>query len=177
MLPRVSILILILATASSCETRRDGPREAGPTEESLEDSFEEPILETDFIEGEQVQTLPTGPVAAATGRPCAWSSLWSKPDEPNPLLAGVGGVGMPSKVADSEIQLPIDPSRSGQELVVEIVIGADGAVREATILRAPEPRWAAAEETVLTAVRQWRYEPPRFEGTPVSVCSTIFVQF
>ena len=142
----------------------------------MEDAFEEPILETDFIEGDQVQTLSSDPVAASAGRPCAWSSLWSRPQEPNPLLAGVGGVEMPSKVANSEIRLPIDPSRSGQEIVVEIVIGADGAVREATILRSPEPRWAEAEETVLTAVKQWRYEPPRFDGTPVSVCSTIFVR-
>ena len=172
----MSILILFLAAASSCQTRRNGPLGDEPTEESLEHAFEEPILETDFIEGEQVQTLPSGPVTAAPGRPCAWSSLWSKPAEPNPLLAGVGGVEMPSKVADSEIQLPIDSSRSGQEIVVEIVIGADGVVREASILRSLEPRWAEAEETVLSAVRQWRYKPPLFDGTSVSVCSTIFVR-
>ena len=169
-------MLTLLATTTSCQLRRDRPAGDEPTQESTEGAFEEPVLETDFIEGEQVQTLPSEPVASAAGRPCDWSSLWSKPDEPNPLLAGGGGVEMPSRVADSEIQLPIDPSRSGQEIVVEIVIGADGAVREATILRSAKPRWAEAEETVLTAVKQWRYEPPRFEGTPVSVCSTIFVR-
>jgi TonB family protein len=173
----ISLLTLLLATTTtSCQLRRDRPPGNEPTQESMEDALEELILETDFIEGEQVQTLPSDPVAATAGRPCAWSSLWSRPQEPNPLLAGVGGVEMPSKVADAEIRLPIDPSRGGEEIVVKIVIGADGAVREATILRSPKSQWAEAEGTVLTAVKQWRYEPPRFEGTPVSVCSTIFVR-
>lgn len=170
---RTCLLSLLLATTGACQTGREGQRPE-PIE-AEEETFGEPILETESIEGEEVQTLPAEQVTAASGRPCGWSSLWSKPDDPNPLLAGVGGVEMPTKVADSPIRLPVDPSRSGQEIVVEIVIGSDGRVREATILRSAEPRWAEAEEIILNAVRQWRYEPPRFEDTPISVCSTVFV--
>jgi TonB family protein len=167
-------LVLLIALASSCQPRG----ESGPPErdESVrEEAREEPILETESIEGEEVQTLPTERIGKPAGRPCAWSSLWSRPDEPNPLLAGVGGVAMPTKIGDAPIQLPVDPSRSGQQIVVEIVIDSSGRVPEATILRSAQPRWAEAEDIILAAVRQWRYEPPRFEGTPISVCSTVFV--
>ena len=57
----------------------------------------------------------------------------------------------------------------------EIVITPDGNVMEATIVRSLEPRWAAAEEALLDAARQWKYEPPRLGKTPISVCTTLVV--
>ena len=146
---------------------------------------EEP-LETATIGSEQVQTIPEELVAAPialgdtasageASRACRWSSAWGKPNIPNPLLAGVGGIPMPTRTHDVDVQFPVDHIERMGKMVAEIVITPDGDVMEATIVRSLEPRWAAAEEALLDAARQWKYEPPRLGKTPISVCTTLVV--
>ena len=146
---------------------------------------EEP-LETAPIGGEEVQTIPEEPAAASTepmvtasaeaSRACKWSSAWVKPNIPNPLLAGVGGIPMPTRIHDVDVQFPVDGIERAGQMVAEIVIAPGGNVMEATIVRSLEPRWAAAEEALLNAARQWKYEPPRLGNTPISVCTTLVVE-
>lgn len=61
----------------------------------------------------------------------------------------------------------------GGTVVVQCVIGVDGRVSEAQVLRGHPLLDAAA----LEAVRQWRYEPTRLNGTAVPVVMTVSVTF
>ena len=134
-------------------------------------------LETASVGVDEVQMVPTEKLPTSTaGRPCGWSSAWRNDSVPNPLLAGVGGVPMPHKTSDAPVNIPVRESSPTGELVAEIVIDPEGRVIEATILRSLTPRWAEAEDALLAAARQWRYEPPELDGTPISVCSTILMQ-
>ncbi len=59
-------------------------------------------------------------------------------------------------------------------VVLEAIIGTDGSVRDARILRSASPLLEAA---ALEAVRRWRYEPARIGARPVSVYLSVVVTF
>ena len=175
----VLLAALVLTQCGSPPQESPRPRASAPAA-----TIGEEPLETATIGSEQVQTIPEERLAAlAAGdtasaeasRACRWSSAWGKPNIPNPLLAGVGGIPMPTRTHDVDVQFPVDHIERRGKMVAEIVITPDGDVMEATIVRSLEPRWAAAEEALLDAARQWRYEPPRLGKTPISVCTTLVV--
>ncbi len=59
---------------------------------------------------------------------------------------------------------------------IELVVGEDGSVNEARIVRSSfEPPWPEAEAAVISAIKQWKYEPAVFDGKPVPVCLTVVV--
>ena len=58
-------------------------------------------------------------------------------------------------------------------VVIEAVIGEDGAVREAKVTSGPSLLQGAA----LDAVRQWTFTPTRLNGQPVAVIMTVTVVF
>jgi periplasmic protein TonB len=58
-------------------------------------------------------------------------------------------------------------------VVIEAVIGVDGAVREARV-RASVP---VLDQAALEAVKQWRYRPTLLNGVPVPVVMTVSVRF
>ena len=58
-------------------------------------------------------------------------------------------------------------------VILEAIIGVDGAVREARVLRSIPLLDAAA----VAAVRQWRYTPTTLNGIPVPVVMTVTVRF
>jgi len=58
-------------------------------------------------------------------------------------------------------------------VILETVIGEDGAVREARILR-PAP---LLDQAALDAVLQWKYTPTLLNGQPVPVIMTVTVTF
>jgi hypothetical protein len=137
---------------------------------------EEP-LETASIGDDVVQTLPSEPHAApSTLGPCAWASVWQQDDVPNPHLAGTDGLPMPVKTSDRPLLIPGERPAVSSEIQAEIVIGPFGAVLEATIVHASEPRWPAAEQAILATVREWRYEPQTLGGKPITVCSTLLIR-
>ena len=181
-MPRSLVLLTVLALARCGSPPQESPK---PSAAAPAAPIGEEPLETATIGSEQVQTIPEEPVAAPIGRgdtasaeasrACKWSSAWGKPNIENPLLAGVGGVPMPIRTHNVDVQFPVDHIERIGEMVAEIVITPDGNVMEATIVRSLEPRWAAAEEALLDAARQWKYEPPRLGKTPISVCTTLVV--
>lgn len=59
------------------------------------------------------------------------------------------------------------------DVVLEGVIGKDGAVREAHVVTGD----ARFVEAALEAVRHWRYDPFRSKGQPVDMLSTLTVRF
>jgi protein TonB len=58
-------------------------------------------------------------------------------------------------------------------VILETVIGEDGAVREARVLR-PAP---LLDQAALDAVLQWKYTPTLLNGQPVPVIMTVTVTF
>jgi periplasmic protein TonB len=58
-------------------------------------------------------------------------------------------------------------------VVIQAVIGADGAVRDARV----QSSLPLLDQAALDAVRQWRYEPTLLNGVPVAVIMTVSVRF
>ncbi|MCX6546322.1 MAG: energy transducer TonB [Acidobacteria bacterium] len=102
---------------------------------------------------------PSPPVPAAPTGPMR---LWS-------------GVTPPTKIKDA---LPIYPyfatvAKVGGTVIVEAVIGPDGRVSDARILRSIP----MLDRAALDAVLQWIYTPTLFNGVPVAVIMTVTVTF
>ena len=81
----------------------------------------------------------------------------------------------PTKVKD---QRPVYPAiaqsaRVQGVVIIEAVIGPDGRVQDAKVLRSIPLLDAAA----LDAVKQWQYTPTLLNGVPVPVIMTVTVNF
>jgi TonB family protein len=155
-----------------------GACESGAPQKPRVEPGEEP-LETASLPDEEVVSLAPEKARSTPARgrpfPCSWASAWTDDAEPDPLLAGVGGVPNPEKISDAPIQIPVkDPSPEG-EMTVEVVIRSDGSVSEASVVHSTDPPWPEAERAILESVKKWRYRPPVFDGTPVSLCATLLV--
>jgi TonB family protein len=96
-----------------------------------------------------------------------------KPDPPKILR--LSSVQMPTKVRDVAPVYPLIAQTAGIEgtVIIEAVIGADGLVRDARVLRSQ----MLLDQAALDAVRAWRYEPTRVGGVAVPVIVTVTVQF
>lgn len=64
-------------------------------------------------------------------------------------------------------------ARVGGVVILEALIGEDGAVRSVAVLRAHPLLETAAVE----AVRQWRFTPPMLNNVPIQVLMTVTVNF
>jgi len=58
-------------------------------------------------------------------------------------------------------------------VVIDAIIGEDGRVKQATVLKSV----ALLDEAALTAVRQWVFTPTRLNGEPVPVVMTVTLTF
>lgn len=108
--------------------------------------------------------------------------LGSLPDVPPPPVVmstqpwRVGGqIRNPAKTRDVR---PIYPpiavaSRVEGRVMIEAIIGADGRVKDATILRSIP----LLDQAALAAVRQWQFTPTLLNGVPVPVIMTVTVNF
>jgi len=96
------------------------------------------------------------------------------PPPPAPVRVG-GAIKQPSKIKDARpVYPPIAQSARVQGVVIiEAVIGPDGHVQEAKVLRSIPLLDAAA----LDAVKQWQYTPTLLNGQPVPVIMTVTVNF
>lgn len=97
------------------------------------------------------------------------------PPLPPPLPRVGGEIKQPLKVVDvAPIYPPIARLSHTEGIVIlEAVIGEDGAVRDVRVLRSIPLLDAAAME----AVRQWRFTPTLLNGQPVPVVMTVTVAF
>ena len=88
----------------------------------------------------------------------------------------VGGeVKEPKKIKDVKPVYPADAQAAGVQgiVIIEALIGTDGLVKEAKVLRGVQMLDAAA----LEAVMQWRYTPTLLNGDPVELIMTVTVTF
>ncbi len=91
-----------------------------------------------------------------------------------PLVVG-GNIKPPARTKYVAPQYP-DIARNAKVqgvVILEAVIGADGKVEQARVLRS-QP---LLDEAALAAVRAWEYTPTLLNGRPTPVIMTVTVQF
>lgn len=94
------------------------------------------------------------------------------------LFAGVGGVSNPERIFNVPPEYPKRAKKSFKEgyVILQVVIGLNGKVENIAILKDPWPGYGF-EEATIAAVKQWRYEPAKLCGEPVSTYFTIIVKY
>jgi protein TonB len=108
------------------------------------------------------------------GTPVAVADPPPPPAPKKPFRIG-GAIREPVKVKHVS---PIYPAiaqsaRVSGKVIIDAVIGTDGAVRDARILSG----MPLLNQAALDAVRQWRYSPTMLNGEPVQVVMTVTVDF
>ena len=147
--------------------------DAAPVEAPAEITAETGITVDEGIVGGVEGGMSGGVVGGIVG------GLPSAPPPPPPPPAEpirVGGnIQPPTKVRDvAPIYPPIAQSARVQGIVIiEAIIGADGRVQNANVLRGIPLLNPAA----LTAVQQWEFTPTLLNGVPVPVIMTVTVNF
>lgn len=92
-----------------------------------------------------------------------------------PVRVG-GNIAAPQKIGDARIVMPADAQQAGIRgvVILEIVVGVDGTVTDAKVLRSILP---SVDRAAIDAVKQWRYTPTPLNGQPVPVIMTVTVAF
>lgn len=104
----------------------------------------------------------------------------SPPSKLPDLLEGVlrvgGKVGVPRLIYDPPPDYPEQArkDRVEGEVLVELVVTAEGSVREPKIAKSLRPDMDAS---ALGAVRQWKFDPATKDGVPVAVRVNVDVRF
>ena len=96
------------------------------------------------------------------------------PSGSQPVRVG-GNIRAPQKIKDAPGVLPEAARQAGVfgMVILEIVIGTDGTVQQAKVLRSIP----MLDEAAIAAVKQWVYEPTQLNGMPVPVIMTAAVSF
>lgn len=91
-----------------------------------------------------------------------------------PLRVG-GNIMAPRKIRHVPPIYPADAFAAGVEgvVVIEAIIGTDGTVRDATVVKSVP----MLEEAALGAVRLWQFTPTKLNGVPIEVVMTVAVNF
>lgn len=86
-----------------------------------------------------------------------------------------GDVKEPKKIKDVKPVYPEEAKNAGIQgiVIIEAVIGTDGSIQEAKVLRPVD----LLDKAALDAVMQWRYTPTLLNGEPVEVVMTVTVTF
>jgi protein TonB len=94
---------------------------------------------------------------------------------PSPPLRVGGVVRPPQKVHHVAPTYPAiaQAARVSGRVILEALIGEDGSVRDAKVLRSVP----LLDTSALEAVRQWRFTPTLLNGVPVQVIMTVTVTF
>jgi len=106
--------------------------------------------------------------------PAGWFEYKAQLDALQPVRVG-GNVKMPSKIKDVKPEYPAEAraNRIQGVVIAELIIGADGGVIDARILRSIP----GLDEAALAAVSRWRFTPPEVDGTAVPLIATVTVNF
>ena len=62
-------------------------------------------------------------------------------------------------------------------LVLEATIGGEGTIQDLKVVASEPTVTELAADTVVDAVKQWRYQPTFRQGKPVEVATTITIKF
>ena len=97
-------------------------------------------------------------------------------DHPGLSLVRVGGaIGPPAKVFNATPIYPDDAKTVGVQgvVIIEALIGTDGTVQDACVLRSIP----LLDQAAIDAVTQWRFEPTHLNGQPQAIVLTVTVNF
>ena len=116
-------------------------------------------------------------VAQASARGATPAVIGVPPPPPypqQPIRVG-GNIRTPMKIRDVRPVYPPTAQAAGITgmVILEAIIGADGAVSDVKVVKSIPELDAAA----MDAVRQWRFEPTLLNGAPVPVIMTVTVSF
>ncbi|MFT5684029.1 MAG: protein TonB [Myxococcota bacterium] len=106
-------------------------------------------------------------------------------DDASALLGDIRDVVMTAETVD-ELPVPVQqvapqpPGRARQKgisgvVVVSLLIGVDGRVQDIDVLESRPP--GVFDDAAVTAVRQWRYQPARYQGEPVPLRIDVPIRF
>jgi protein TonB len=111
-------------------------------------------------------------LAAAVSAPAVSASINS--EQTQRVRVG-GAIKEPKKIKDVKPAYPEDAKNAGIQgiIILESVIGTDGSVQEAKVLRSVPQ----LDKAALDAVVQWRYTPTLLNGEPVELIMTVTVTF
>jgi protein TonB len=117
--------------------------------------------------------FPTG-VPGGTGTVTPIPPLPPPPAAPEPVRPG-GKVKHPTKTKDVRPVYPTiaQSNRVEGRVIIEAIIGVDGRVRDARVLRSIP----LLDRAALDAVMQWQFTPTLLNGVPVPVIMTVTVNF
>jgi protein TonB len=164
------------------------PRVRPQTPQRLENvsavSYEAPKGVHDEIEREPADDAPTVPGGLENGGGLEGSfgngprTVPPPPPQPQPITGPVkvgGQIREPRRVFSVA---PVYPAIARQARVqgtvlIQAVIGVDGAVRDTQVLNSVP----LLDQAALDAVRQWKYQPTLLNGVPVAVIMTVSVRF
>jgi TonB family protein len=87
-----------------------------------------------------------------------------------------GGVSAPRVIKEVEPEFSEEARKAKYTgtVLVRVVIGPDGNVRSASVL---SPVGMGLDEKAVEAAKQWKFDPARKDGRPVSVYAQIEVNF
>jgi protein TonB len=119
-----------------------------------------------------------GGLSGAIGRAGPVPDIPAPPPPPAPQTTPVpvgGRIKEPAKVRHVPPVYPVIAQQARVEgvVIIEAVIGTDGRVSKARILRSQ----LLLDDAALTAVRQWVFTPTLLNGAPVPVLMTVTVHF
>ncbi|HEY7112949.1 MAG TPA: energy transducer TonB [Thermoanaerobaculia bacterium] len=102
-------------------------------------------------------------------------SFFAAPETDEPMTVA-GDVQAPVLIKKVEPAYPaaFRVARIAGNVILEAIIGKDGNVREARVIRSAHP---LLDEEALKAVRQWVYRPATWKGKSVSVYLTVTMSF
>jgi protein TonB len=118
--------------------------------------------------------VPFGVVGSPGVVPGLPPSPPAPPAPPKPLPIG-GRIKEPAKMRHVPPVYPAIAQQARVEgvVIIEAVIGTDGRVQQARVLRSKP----LLDEAALTAVRQWVFTPTLLNGVPVPLIMTVTVNF
>jgi protein TonB len=118
---------------------------------------------------------PAPPVSRAIAGTGAAGSTQPPPPAPGEPIRIGGNIASPKRVKNvPPVYPPIAQSaRVSGTVIVEVTIGADGRVTNATILRSIP----LLDQAALDAVKQWVFTPTLLNNVPVPVIMTVTVNF
>lgn len=144
-----------------------------------------PVVTPDTISKEPEVTFETGvPDAVGIHDPGIFEGKTAlieplpppaRPPAPDKPVRIGGEIMPPERIRNvAPVYPPIaQAARAQGTVIIEAVIGVDGRVQDARVLRSAP----LLDEAALAAVRQWLYTPTRLNGQPVSVVMTVTVRF
>lgn len=143
-----------------------------------------PLVAPDGVQPETIDTtfVDTFAGAGVFGVVPGSEVAWSEPEPPPPLAAQAvqpvrvgGAIRPPRKIKDAApVYPPIAMAARVEGIVIlEALIGADGAVDDVRVVRS----YPLLDGAAIEAVRQWRYTPTFLNEQPVPVLMTVTVSF